>query len=82
MEGSLSNWEDVPSGIPPGSVFGPTLFVVFINDMPEVITSLSKIFADDAKVFRQIEDSADTATLQNDLDHLTDLSIKWQMNFI
>ena len=49
--------------------------------MPDEITSLSKMFADDAKVFRQIETSADTATLQNDLDHLTDWSKKWQMNF-
>ena len=64
-----------------GSVLGPTLFVVFINDMPDVITSISKMFADDAKVFRQMETSAATATLQNDLDHLTDWSIKWQMNF-
>ena len=72
-KGSLSNWEDVLSGIPEGSVLGPTLFVMFINDMPDVITSLSKMFADDAKLFTQIETSVDTATLQNDLDHLTDL---------
>ena len=65
------------SGIPQGSVLGPTLFVVFINDMPDVITSLSKMFVDDAKVFRQIETSAETATL---LNHLTDWSLKWQMN--
>ena len=50
VEGSLSNWEDVLSGIPQGSVLGPTLFVVFINDMPDEITNLSKMFADDAKV--------------------------------
>ena len=80
IEGSLSNWEDVLSGILQGSVLGPTLFVVFINNMPDVITSLSKMFADDAKVFRQIETSAVTATLQNDLDYLTDWSLKWQMN--
>ena len=55
VEGSLSNWEDVLSCIPQGSVLGPTLFVVFINNMPAVITSLSKMFAADAKVFRQIE---------------------------
>ena len=70
----MSNWEDVLSGIPQGSVLGPTLFVVFINDMPDEITSLSKMFADDAKVFRQIETSVDTVTLQNDLDHLADWS--------
>ena len=39
------------------------------------------MFADNAKVFRQIETSVDTATLQKDLDHITDWSLKWQMNF-
>ena len=39
------------------------------------------MFADDVKVFRQIETSANTATLQNDLNHLTDWSLKWQINF-
>ena len=58
IEGSLSNWEDVLSGIPQGSVLGPTLFVDLINDIPDTITSLSKIFGDDAKVFRHIETSA------------------------
>ena len=81
VEGSLSNWEDVLSRIPKVSVLGPTLFVVFINDMPDVITNLSTMFADDTKVFRQIDTSADTSTLPNDLDHLTDWSLKWQMNF-
>ena len=81
VEGSLSNWEDVLSGIPQGSVLSPTLFVVFINDMPDVVTSISNMFADDAKVFRQIKTSVDTATLQNDLNHLTDWSRKWQMVF-
>ena len=50
VESSLSNWEDVLSGIPQGSVLGSTLIIVFINDMPDVITSLSKMFADDASV--------------------------------
>ena len=49
--------------------------------MPDVITSISKMFADDAKVFRQIETSADTATRQYDIDHLTGWSLKCQMNF-
>ena len=54
VEGSLSNWEDVLSVIHQGSVLGPTLFVMFINDMTDAITRLSKMFADDAKVFRYI----------------------------
>ena len=72
VEGSLSKWEDVVSGIPQGSVVGPTLFIMFINDMPDAITSLSTMFADDAKLVRQIENKADIATPQKYLDYLTD----------
>ena len=64
VEGSLSNWKDVHSGIPQGSVLGPTLCVMFINDMPDGISSLSKMFVDDAKVFRQIETSMASITSQ------------------
>ena len=44
------------SGVPQGSVIGPTMFVLFINDMPEVVTSCIEMFADDAKVFKAMSD--------------------------
>ena len=50
-----SNWQPVTSGIPQGSVLGPILFTIFINDIPEVVESLMKLFADDAKIFKAIE---------------------------
>ena len=50
INGSESEWSDVTSGIPLGSVIEPTLFLVYINDMPDVIDVLIKLFADDAKV--------------------------------
>ena len=64
------------SGIPQGSVLGPILFVIFINDMPEVVTSMCQLFADDAKIFRGISSKDDVALLQVDLDNLCEWSEK------
>ena len=50
VENKLS-WTSIISGIPQGSVLGPTLFVLFINDLPDVCSSMCQLFADDAKIF-------------------------------
>ena len=51
VNGEMSSWADVHSGIPQGSVLGPILFIIFINDLPDVVECYVKIFADDTKVF-------------------------------
>ena len=50
VEQDFSSWSPVRSGIPQGSVLGPILFVIFINDMPDTIDSMCQLFADDAKI--------------------------------
>ena len=65
--GSLSQWASVKSGVPQGSVLGPILFVLFINDMSNVITNTCRIFADDTKIFS----NALNPSLQDDIDSLT-----------
>ena len=52
VNGADSSWSQVTSGIPQGSVLGPRLFLLFINDMPDDIMSSIKIFADDTKVYK------------------------------
>ena len=52
--GSILDWSKVKSGVPQGSVLGPILFVIYINDMPEVISNSCKLFADDAKIFGRL----------------------------
>ena len=83
MENSYSGWTDVISGIPQGSVLGPILFVIFINDMPDAIESLCQLFADDAKIYASvnIRDDTNTIKLQKDLDRLSEWSRKWQLPF-
>ena len=72
VNGELSDWFIVKSGVPQGTVLGPILFVIYINDMPDVITSSCKIFADDKKIFSMVSQDS---TLQTDLDNLTVVKI-------
>ena len=77
-----SSWTKVMSGIPQGSVLGPLLFIVFINDLPSVaVNSLIKIFADDTKVFKAISTIQDAEDLQTDIDKLTLWAKKWQLPY-
>ena len=79
VENEFSNSVPVKSGIPQGSVLGPTLFVIFINDMPEIVESMCQLFADDAKIFRNVSSREDCIKLQNDLDKFTEWSARWQL---
>ncbi len=77
VQGSFSDWADVTSGIPQGSVLGPVNFVMYINDLPEEILSLLYLFADDVKLFRRIASLADSRLLQADLDRLEAWAYLW-----
>jgi hypothetical protein len=59
IHGSTSDWKEVTSGIPQGSVLGPLLFILFINDLPDGIKSDVCLFSDDTKIFRNITDEED-----------------------
>ena len=74
VEGEMSSWSDVKSGIPQGSVLGPILFMAFINDLPDCILSTCNMFADDAKVYREINNPEDNEALQLDLDRMDEWS--------
>ena len=76
VEGSSSNRVPVVSGVPQGSVLGPMLFLLFINDLPDKITSNSRLFADDCIVYRQIKGMSDCGALQEDLNMLAEWETK------
>ena len=69
------------SGIPQGSVLGPLLFVIFINDLPDQVKSDMYLFADDTKVFRRISTKEDEETLQKDINEMLKWADKWQLEF-
>lgn len=70
----------VTSGVPQGSVLGPLLFLIYINDLPDCITfSTIKLFADDCVLYLKISTPADILKLQTDLNNLSDWCNKWLM---
>ena len=73
--------ETVLSGVPQGSVLGPTLFLVYIDDLEEGVTGIILKFADDTKLFRKTKEIGDKKKLQDDIDKLIRCSEKWQMLF-
>ncbi len=81
VDNGKSELAKVISGIPQGSGLGPTLFVIFINDLPELVSSTVQIFADDTKIYRTVNDIGDTIILQEDLNKLIVWTPKWQLKF-
>ena len=81
VNGNYSNWNDVTSGVPQGSVLGPVLFVIFINDLPEATYSVAQMFADDTKLFNLIQNVSDHQRLQHDIDKLVNWANTWKMSF-
>ena len=76
-----SGWTEVRSGIPQGSVLGPILFVIFINDIPRALQNASKIFADDTKAYKAVRNIEEHDNLQNDVNSAFNWSQKWQMQY-
>ena len=69
------------SGDPQGSVLGPVLFLILINDLPENIRLSVRLFADDCVLYRNIESPMDCQILQDDLNSLAQWETDWQMKF-
>ena len=80
-DGEISNWKSVLSGVSHGSVLGPILFLIYINDLKDDISSKVLKFADDTKVFRKVTNYTDIQSLQDHLEKLVKWSEKWQMLF-
>ena len=82
LNGRMSEWLPVLSGVPQGSVLGPLLFIVFINDIDEAVEGASLYkFADDTKMLRVVNSEEDQENMQMNLESLMSWANSWQMQF-
>ena len=81
VNGTSSFQSDVISGVPQGSVLGPLLFVIYINDILDTINSEGLLYADDTKIFRQIASKDDAKVLAQDVKNLETWSNEWLLKF-
>ena len=81
INGARSNFIPVQSGVPQGSVLGPCLFLIYINDMPDLLSSPVRLFADDTAVYDIVASVDDQKHLQQNLDKLAEWEKRWDMLF-
>ena len=82
IEGFVSDWLPVKSGVPQGSILGPLLFLLYINDLPDVVRNSDvALFADDTKLYLEVTNIENCRDVQLDLESLHQWSLKWKLSF-
>ena len=82
LNGQCSSWLSVLAGVPLGSILGPLLFLIYINDLPENLQSTENLLADDTSLFSTVyEPNISASQLESDLKNISQWAYKWKMNF-
>ena len=82
LNGQTSSWKNILAGVPQGSVLGPILFLIYINDLPDGIKSICKILADDTSLFSKVKGkNCSTVEFNSDLKIISNWAFQWKMLF-
>ena len=82
LNGQTSNWKNIHACVPQGSILGPLLFLVYINDLAENLSSNPKLFADDTSLFSVVRDLNTSANeINDDLKKIEAWAHQWKMSF-
>ena len=82
IDGESSNWKETPAGVPQGYIIGPLLFLIYINDLVDIVNSEIRLFADDTTVFVFVDNPVQSAEqLNNDLANMKEWADQWLITF-
>ena len=82
LNGQCPSWVDIRGGVAQGSILGPLLFLIYVNDLPDGLKSECKLFADDTSLFSVVHDISTSASdINNDLTLINNWAFECKMSF-
>ena len=82
LNGQCSSWVDIRAGVPQGSILGPLLFLIYVNDLPNGLKSECQVFADDTSLSSGARDfNTSVSDINHDLKLISDRAFQWKMSF-